>query len=258
MRLPSLLVLALLALACASSRVSLTGDVKHGKTAEDDYRSGEEELKSKNFLEASKFFEHIRTKYPFSKYAALSELRLADVKFDQDRFIEAADAYAQFVKLHPNHESVDYAAFRVGLSYWKDTPGDFILFPSSFEKDQEQVRKAAKSLAEFVATYPKSSHLSEAQKLLDRARAGLVDHEWYVAEFYAKRGYWAGTAGRLEGLVKDYPGSPREAAALYRLAEAYLKMDERFRARQALQQLIVKHPQDARRAEAEKLLASLR
>ena len=43
-----------------------------------------------------------------------------------------------------------------------------------------------------------------------------------------------------------------------RLAEAYVKLDERFRAQQALQQLIVKHSGSPRRAEAEKLLAQLR
>jgi outer membrane protein assembly factor BamD len=63
---------------------------------------------------------------------------------------------------------------------------------------------------------------------------------------------------RLEHLVREYPDSPREGEALLRLAEAYLKMDERFRAQQALQQLIVKHPQDPHRAAAEKLLASIR
>src|SRR5512138_3801011 len=127
---------AALLLACASSHVSLTGDVKYGKTAEEDYKAGEEELKSKNYVEATKFFEHVKNKYPFSKYAALSELRVADAKFEQDHFIEAADAYRQFVKLHPAHEQADYAAFRVGLSHWKDGPSDFVLFPPSFEKDQ--------------------------------------------------------------------------------------------------------------------------
>lgn len=249
---------AALLLACASSHVSLTGEVRYGKTAEEDYKAGEEELKAKNYTEATKFFEHVKNKYPFSKYAALSELRAADVKFDQDRFIEAADAYAQFVKLHPAHDQADYAAYRVGLSHWKDGPSEFMLFPPSFEKDQAQVRDAAKSLDDFVKKYPTSKYKPEAEKLLAQARSGLAEHEWYVAEFYAKRERWAGAAGRLEALVKEYPGSPRESAALLKLAEAYLKLDERYRAQQALQQLIVKHPQDPRRPEAEKLLASLR
>ncbi len=243
---------------CASSRVSITGDVKYGKSAEEDFRAGEEELKGHSFPEATKFFEHVKTKYPFSKFAALSELRLGDVKFDQEHYIESADAYQQFVRLHPTHERADYAAFRVGLSHWKDGPSDFFLFPPSFEKDQAQVRDAAKAFDDFVKKYPDSKYKPEAEDILTRARARLADHEWYVAEFYAKRKRWAGAAGRLEALVKDYPGSPREPAALYQLAQAYLNLEERQRAQQALQQLIAKHPQDARRAQAERLLASIR
>jgi outer membrane protein assembly factor BamD len=253
-----LLALALLGSACTSGRTSLGGEVRYGENAEQDYRYGNEALKSKDFVEATKFFEHVRTKYPFSKYAALADLRLADVRFDQDHFVEAADIYAEFVKLHPRHESVDYAAYRVGLSYWKDAPSDFFLFPPAYEKDLGQIRKAEKSLADFVKGYPRSRYRPEAEQLLEKARGKLIDYEWYVAHFYAKRGYWAGAAGRLEGLVKQYPGSPREAAALYELAGAYLKLHERYRARQALQELIVKHPRDERRAAAEKLLASLR
>jgi outer membrane protein assembly factor BamD len=253
------LALLLVALAgCATHHTSVSGDLKLGKSAEDDYKSGVDELKSKNYPEATRFLENVKTKYPFSKYAALSELRLADAKFDQDRFVEAADAYSQFLKLHPNHEEADYAAFRIGLAHWKDGPSSFVLFPPSYEKDLVQVRDAAKAFADFVKSYPKSKYREEAERDLAQARRLLADHEWYVAEFYAKRGHWAGAAQRLERLVKEYPGSGRDADALLALAEAYVKLDERYRAQQALQQLIVKHPQDPRRSQAEKLLASLR
>ena len=252
------LVLLVALAGCGGKHVSLSGDLKQGKTAEEDYRAGVDELRSKNYVEATRFFETVKTKFPFSKYAALSELRLADAKFDQDRFLEAADAYGQFLKLHPTHEEADYAAFRVGFSHWRDGPSDFVLFPPSHEKDLSQVRDAAKALQDFLKTYPSSKYRSEAESLLAQARQRLADHEWYVAEFYASRGHWAGVAARLESLVKEYPGSGRDADALLQLAQAYMKLDERYRAQQALQQLIVRHPQDPRRPQAEKLLASLR
>jgi outer membrane protein assembly factor BamD len=79
-----------------------------------------------------------------------------------------------------------------------------------------------------------------------------------VAGFYAKRGRWAGAAGRWEALVRSYPGSAHEVEALLAMADAYLRLDDRFKARQALQQLVVKHPGDPRRAEAERRLAEIR
>ena len=252
------LSLLLLLVATGCSHTALSGETRYGKAAEDDYRSGENELKSHNFVEAAKFFEHVRAKYPFSRYAALSELRLADAKFDQDLFVESVEAYRTFVRLHPTHDQVDYAAFRVGLSYWKDGPSDFLLYPPPYEKDQTQVRDAAKAFAEFVGKYPDSRYVPEAERLLARARDLLLDHEWYVARFYTKHKHWGGVVDRLQRIVKDYPESPRVPAALLDLANAYLKLDERFRAQQALQKLIVEHPEDPRRPQAEKLLASIR
>ena len=95
-------------------------------------------------------------------------------------------------------------------------------------------------------------------KLLAQANARLAEHEWYVGEFYFKRQLWAGAAGRYETLVEKYPGSRHEAEALLKLAESCVKLDEKYRARTALQKLIVSHPHDPRRAKAEELLAKLR
>jgi outer membrane protein assembly factor BamD len=232
--------------------------MRYAKTAEENYAGGQEEMKKGNDVEATKLFEHVRTKYPFSKYAALSELRIADLKFQQGRFLEAAEAYREFMKLHPTHEELDYAGYRVGLSSWREAPSNFVLFPPSYEKDQQTVRDTVDALAGFSERFPQSKHRPDAEKVLAQARARLAEHEWYVAEFYRKRRHLAGAANRLETLVARYPGSPREAEALYRLAELYVDLDERFRAQQALQQLLVKHPQSPRRGDAEKLLARLR
>jgi outer membrane protein assembly factor BamD len=248
----------LLALAACSKHVSFSGEAKLMPTAEENFKAGEELLKDGSFPEAQKFFEHVRTKYPFSKYAALADLRLADAKFAQQQFGEAADAYAKFVQLHPSHEDVDYAELRIGEAYLKDAPSDFVLFPPGYEKDLRQVRKASEALRKFIEARPDSKRLPEARKLLAEADGRLAANEWYVAEFYFKRERWAAAAGRYEALVERYPGSKHEAEALLKAARSYVAMGEKFRARTALQRLVVEHPQDPRRGEAEKLLASLR
>jgi len=245
-------------LACASSRVSFTGELKYGKTAEENYEAGLDELKHENWVEGTKFLEYVRTKYPFSKFAALAELRIADAKLSQDRNAEAAEAYTAFATLHPTHDEVDYAEYRAALARYKDAPAEFLLFPPAHEKDQKSLGTAVGLLQAFLKTRPESKHRGEAEKLLAEAQGRLAAHEWYVADFYWKRERWAGVTGRLEGLVKQYPGSKHEGEALWRLGSAYAKLDESFRARQALQRLIAQHPQDPRRPEAEALLARLR
>ncbi len=256
---PLALAAALLTLAaCGGKHVSLTGQVRYGNSAEEDYQAGTDLMKDGAWDDARKFFEHVKTKYPFSKYAALSDLRLADVKFEQKLWTEAIAAYEEFVRLHPTHEDVDYAEYRIGVAHLEDGPSDFLLFPPSYEKDQRQVEQAAEAFRSFLEKHPTSKYAPDAQKLLNRANSRLADHEWYVAEFYFKRDKWAGAAGRYQALVDKYPGSPYEPEALYKLAESCVKLDEKYRARTALQKLIVSHPHDPRRAKAEELLAKLR
>ncbi len=258
-RRPILAALALVPLlACASKHVSFTGELRYGKTAEENYQAGLDEAKAESYPEAVKFFEYVKTKYPYSQFATLADLRIADLKFKQEKFTEAAAAYATFAQLHPTHEEVEYAEYRVGLSKYKDAPGDFVLFPPSAEKDQRQIVAAVESMRDFLAKHPGSKYAPEAKKVVAEAEGKLAAHEWYVADFYFGRRHWAGAAGRLEGLVEKYPGSRHEVDALLRLAQSYLRMGEKTRAQRALQQLVVKHPQDPRRPEAEKLLAQLR
>lgn len=253
-RAPWLVLLATLS-ACGGSKAAVAGE---RRAAEDDYNAAVAQLQDRSFAEAQKNFERVKTKYPYSKYAALAELRLGDLRYKEEKYPEAAELYAQFAKMHPTHEEVDYAAFRAGLARYQEMPGDFFLFPPAYERDMSSAEAALKAFDEFLRKYPKSKHAEEAQKKLAEVRGRFADREWYVAAFYRKRGRWPGVAARLERLVKEYPGTVREPEALLGLAEAYLQMNERFRAQQALQQLLVRYPKDVRRAEAEKLLASLR
>lgn len=253
-----LVALALLpVLACGSKRVSITGEMRYGTTAEENYEAGLDEAKAERWEEAGKLFEYVKTKFPFSKQAALADLQLADLKFRQELYAEAAAAYTAFGQLHPNHEQADYARFRVGLSLFKDAPGDFALFPPPHEKDQRTLHEALKALEGFLAAYPKSRYVPDAEKTLAEVRSRLAEHEWYVAGYYASRGKWAGCAGRLETLLEKYPGARHDVEAMFLLADAYVKLGERFRAQQTLQKLVATHPDDPRRAEAERRLAHL-
>jgi outer membrane protein assembly factor BamD len=235
-----------------------TPKVKYESPAEEDYALATRDLEDRDFPEAQRRLERVRTKYPYSKYAALAELRLADLRFAQQKYVEAAEAYQTFVKLHPNHPDNDYASYRAALSRWEDAPSEFFLFPPVHERDLTQVVQAREALEAFLKRYPESRYAKEAGDLLAKAKGVLAERDWYAYRFYRDRQKWQGAAYRLERIVQDFPGSSREPEALYGLAEMYLKLQERFRAQQALQQLLVRYPQSSLKGPAEKLLADLR
>src|SRR5277367_6460259 len=99
--------------ACASNKeafdinkpIDLTKPVTSAEasTAEKAYKKGIEQKSGSSYVEATRYFEYVRNNFPYSQYAALSELALADMAYERDDYGSAAAAYADFVKSHPSH-----------------------------------------------------------------------------------------------------------------------------------------------------------
>ncbi len=258
-------ILILASIGCATSGAAGAGQVvgtadeplpaEFAGDAQKAFDKGALEEKDGNPLQARRYFEHVRNKFPYSQFAVLAELALADDSFEHGHFLEAAEAYAAFARLHPKHAKVDYAAYRAALSYYKDMPSDFFLFPPAHEKDQTQVKAALNSFNDFLGAYPKSTLVDEARDKQKEIRTRLAHHEDYVGNFYYKRERWIAAANRYEALVRDYAGLGFDDEALWRLSDCAVHLGDKTRARKALEQLTKEFPASAHQAAATALLA---
>jgi outer membrane protein assembly factor BamD len=251
---PTLVALTLVTAAptgCATSD-DATKPVTYSLTAKQNFEKGLAELKDENWAEAQKYFQFVKQKYPFSKYAVLAELKLADTLFAKGEYTEAIDAYKTFTRLHPTHDQVEdgYVAFKIGQSYFKDMPDDIFLLPPSYEKDQSAVTDALRELSDFGRKFSDSKYVKQADGLRRQVLQRLVDHEVYVARFYLNSDHPNAAALRLEGAVRRYPGSGREPELLYALGETYLQMDDPLRAKETFQRVVSEYAasDDARRS----------
>jgi outer membrane protein assembly factor BamD len=246
-------LLATLALAACASSEDATKPITYSLTAKQNYDKGLAELKDENYPEALKYFQFVKQKFPFSKFAVLAELAIADTQFARGNYTEAVDSYKSFIRLHPTHEKVEdgYAAFKVGECYYKDMPDDIWLLPPSYEKDQSAVSDALRELEDFRKKYPDSKYLKSAEPLLKEVLRRLVDHEVYIARFYLSRDHGRAAALRLEGAVRRYPGSGREPELLFALGQTYLQMGDPLRSKQSFARVVSDFPgaPQARRSE---------
>ncbi len=245
--LPFILVAAVALPGCKSLGVFGFSDnenpvVTYAEDAESNLAKGNEALESKNHAEAQKYFDYVKSKYPYLEAAKAAEIKLGDTDFDRDRFTEARDRYLSFIKAHPTHPKVDYAAFRAALTYYKDIPSDFFILPPSEEKDQANLRSALISMKDFVRTYPESEHQAEAKKVLDDVKHRLADHEWYVAGFYKKRDKWPAVINRLNVIARDYPDIGLDEKVYFALYDAWMELKNEEKAKDALRTLVKKAP----------------
>ena len=255
----ALLLVLLLALAPACGGSGGTGKVDYSVSAQQNYERGVEMLEKKDWIAAAKYFSFIKARFPYSKYAVLAELRMADAEFGAEHYLQAIDAYKQFIKFHPSHEMVQngYAAFRIGEAYVEMLPGDMWILPPSFEKDQSATMDAHRELTQFLQKYPRSPHVPKARTMLGRVNRKLAEHEMYVARYYWDQDKPMATVLRLRRLLDKHGGVGFDPDALYLLGQAYVKVGDPARARKVWERLVKEHPQDERAGEVRERLARL-
>lgn len=251
------LALALSAVACGGR--AGTGNVEYSVSAKQNYEKGLKNLEGEDWIAAAKYFAFIKARFPYSKYAVLAELRLADAEFGAGHYLQAIDSFKMFIKFHPTHEMVvnGYAAFKIGHAYYKMLPSDFWLLPPSYEKDQSAALDAHRELSSFLRKYPKSPFADKAKEMVVKCARRLARHEWYVATFYWDRGKPMGTVLRLRRLLDRYAGVGYDEEALWLLGRAYVKVKMPDRAKQTWEQLIEKYPNHKRARQARDALAKL-
>ncbi|MCK6512331.1 outer membrane protein assembly factor BamD [Myxococcota bacterium] len=229
----------------------------YAQNAKHFYETANKELKGGNYDQARKIFRQLKTAYPFSRYATLSEIGIADSFFHSGKYLQAVDLYRIFAKLHPSHKKHPYAQFQIAQCYFKQRPWEWFLIPPNHEKDSTTTRQAIASYNEFITQYPHHKLAIEAKKELRICIQQLAQHEIYVAQFYASRGKYQAVVWRMAHLLKTYPLADFNAEARLRMAKAYIQLKKPQKAKEALKALLEKDPKSKEASEAKKTLAEV-
>ncbi len=164
-------------------------------------KDAEDDIDSSRYVLAIEKLQLVKNKHPYSKEAVDAALRLADVYYAQENFAEAAASYEAFADLHPKHEKIPYALYRVGLSHYSDAP-DLIA------RDLSPLTRAEEGFKYFIEKFPTSEFTADAKLKLVDTRKRLAEKELYIANFYYKREMWEAAKGRFQKILSDYSDSP--------------------------------------------------
>ena len=170
-----------------------------------------------DYDEAIDTFQAIIDNYPYSEYAVLGELAIADAYFEDDKYEEALSYYRDFTDLHPQHEKVPYTIYRSALCHQRRV--------RSANRDQTATREALIFLDQLLAKYPYSEYAGEGEALWRELRTTLAEQVRDIGDFYLKRDEWESAAERYRSLLNEYPGLGLDAEALYKLGVCYAKMN---------------------------------
>lgn len=240
----SLVLLAVTLVACSGNDEL---DLPEGANSSEYelYQEAQRYLGNKNYDLAVRALQLLESRYPFGRYAEQAQLELIFAhynNFEHEASIEAAD---RFIRLHPQHPSVDYAYYMKGLAAYTQESSlfDNWLPRDHTKRDITYAREAFSEFAQLLARFPDSPYAADAQARMVHLRNLLARHEINVANYYFRRGAYLAAVNRGRYVVENFPQTPAVADGLAVMVQGYTLMGLDTLAGDSLDVLALNYPQ---------------
>jgi outer membrane protein assembly factor BamD len=198
-------------------------DVTRNWSAQRLYSTGKTEFEGGNWPTAIEFYEKLETRYPFNPFTMQAQLETAYAYYKVSEPASSVAAADRFIKLYPQHPSVDYAYYIKGLAQFDQGRG-FLDRLSQLDPSQRDPGAALESFEDFselVRRFPNSRYAKDARTRMLFLRNNLAKHEVHVANYYMRRNAFVAAANRAKYVIENYDRSPAVPEALVIMAKAY-------------------------------------
>ena len=190
------------------------------------YSEARAELAKKNYLTAIEYYETLESRFPFGKYATQAQIDVAYAYFKFNEPDSAITALDRFIKLHPRHESVDYAYYLKGLVNFErgGTILDVLVERDLSAFDRNLMLNAYNDFKILLQRFPSSKYALDAKKRMIYLRNELARSDYQIANYYATRDAWVAVANRTKFILQNYQGSSVIRPTLTLQLQAYQKL----------------------------------
>jgi outer membrane protein assembly factor BamD len=231
---------------------SVTRDPTSKWDADRLYQEARGEMQVGNWKAARDYLQRLEARFPFTRHAQQAQIEIAYSFYKEGETAQAISACDRFIKLNPNHPSVDYVHYLKGLASFNDDLGLFgrALGQDPSTRDPKAMREAFDAFRELVLRYPQSRYADDARARMNYLINAMAQSEVNVARYYMRRGAYIAAIQRAQGALRDYQASPAAAEALAILMQSYdaLGLTEmRDDARRVLERNFPQSPALARR-----------
>lgn len=210
---PILYVLLLISLC-----VGGCGDRKlpEEKSATELAAEGQKMFERRDYAVAILLYQRVKDWYPFSELVTTAELQIAEAHYKLQEYDQAAEAYQEFVNLHPRHPSTPYAFFQVGQC--------FFVRIGTIDRDQTPAKKALDNFTRFVSRYPDNPYTDLARAHIKECQRNLASHELLVARYQFKKKNYKAALKRFRIILDDFPDVGIQHIVLQYIAKCEAKI----------------------------------
>ena len=209
------------------------------------YSQAQRSLRSSNFTLAIEQLELMEARFPFGRFAEQSQLELIYAHYMTSDTESARAGADRFIRLHPSHDSVDYAYYLRALAAYKNDPGviDRLVSAKPAKKEMGPLNESYTDFGILLTRFPSSQYAPDALQRMLQLRNILAESEIEIADYYLTRGAYIAAANRASYVLENYPDSPARADALATLVETNWKLGLKEEANRSLRVLAANHPE---------------
>jgi len=220
----SIFLISLILGACSST--STEPVIEDVKPEAELYSSAMVKLEGGNYRPAIEDLEAMEARYPYGRYSEQAQLELVYAYYRSSQPAAAKTAAARFIRLHPDHEHVDYAYYLKGLTAFEENKGAFdqYLGTDKAKKDPGAARDSFTDFSTLLSRFPNSEYAADSRVRMVYLRNLLAKHEIHVANYYLSRNAWLAAANRGKYVVENYQLTPAVEAALNIMVQAYTEL----------------------------------
>ena len=171
-----------------------------------------------DYKDAIEYFQKLKDFYPFSKYAILAELKIADSHYHLEQYEEAIFAYSEFEKLHPRNEAIPYVIYQIGLCHFVQI--------DTIDRDQTPAAMALSTFQRLNKQFPDDQYARSGAEHLTRCYKSLAGNEYYIGEFYYKSKHYKAALNRFMAVLSIYPDVGYHQKALQYIAKCEASLTE--------------------------------
>jgi len=187
-------------------------------TAQELAWEGMDAYENGNYQKAIEKFQNLKDNYPFSKYAILAVLKIADAHYKREEYEDAVFAYENFEQLHPRNEAIPYVIYQIGRCYY-----DRI---DTTDRDQTSAQKALETFQRLIKQFPRDQYSTRAAEHIKAAQKSLAGHAYIVGVFYYKTKHYKAALHRFMSIISDYPDVGYHQKALEYIAKCEASIAE--------------------------------
>ncbi|MBW2568486.1 MAG: outer membrane protein assembly factor BamD [Deltaproteobacteria bacterium] len=171
-------------------------DARDEKTAQELASEGVDGFKNGRYSKSIESFEKLKDWYPFSKYAILAELKIADAHYCLKEYEEAIFAYEEFENLHPNNEVIPYVVYQIGLCYFEQI--------STPDRDQTSASKAKSTFNRLIKQFPQNKYALKGKEFVKKCDKSLAEAVFGIGVHYYKNKHYKGALARFKEVISNY------------------------------------------------------